>query len=107
MRKRINPNAVCSSENYSASKRVYINKIKRDHEAFSLMALSKIREEKEEELTFERRMALQKMKERDSYVYVKCFGKATKITKERYEKYYKPYGIEAVDPSKVKRSLKK
>lgn len=62
--------------------------LQKEHGSFSMVALSKIRAEKEEELSFERRMALQKMKEEEDFVYVRVFGKLMQLTKERYLKYH-------------------
>lgn len=40
MRKRINRNAVCSSDNYEASKRVHIDMLEERHSHFSNMVIS-------------------------------------------------------------------
>lgn len=40
MRKRINANAVCSSENYAASKRIHKAMLKRVHSTFGMTVVS-------------------------------------------------------------------
>ena len=41
MRKRFNRNAVCSSENYSASKKAHLELLKERHEHFSFLSVSR------------------------------------------------------------------
>lgn len=87
MRKRINANAVCSSENYAASKRVHQTMLKAKHNSFHMFAAS----EKCEELSIKRQIVLDNMP-----VVVKVFGKEITITKREYEEHYKALGFKII-----------
>lgn len=63
MRKRFNPNTICSSSNYEQSKKVHKRFIARVHEE-NIEVISTI-----------------KVTTRNRY-YVRCFGKLVEITKE-------------------------
>ncbi len=81
MRRRINKNAVCSSENYSASKRVHQSALQEAHSSFSLMAVSsKVAEEDKITLGKQFLRAAQ-------LVTINVFGKPLKITKSEYDKH--------------------
>ena len=71
MRRRINKAAICSSENYSASKRVHRVMLKANHNSFHMFAAS----EKCEGLSLKRQIALDNMP-----IVVKVFGKELTIT---------------------------
>lgn len=76
MRKRINKNAVCSSENYSASKRIHADMLKENHKNFCIMVVSG---------EIKLKTASPKFKT------IKVFGKEMRITIDEYNTYCKDY----------------
>lgn len=69
-RRRINPNAVCSSKNYKQSKKLHMNMLKENHKALMEMVMK-------EEIVIKRQ------------AYIKVFGNLVAITPSeviRFEK---------------------
>ena len=60
-RYKINPNAICSSENYKQSKKLHMDMLKRDHKVFMEMVMK-------EEIVIKRQ------------AYIKVFGNLIAIT---------------------------
>lgn len=80
MRKRFNRNAVCSSENYKASKKAHLELLKEKHDHFSFLSVSgeiahDVPTEKNEEF-------------QPKFKTVKIFGKEMRITNEEYNTHY-------------------
>lgn len=87
-RKRFNRNAICSSENYIASKKAHRAMLKEHHASFSLTAMSDYSEdEKNEGLSIKRQIALDRMP-----VTVSLFGIKRVITMGEYNKELKHLG---------------
>lgn len=77
MRKRINKNAVCSSENYSASRRVHQEYLKELHNSFCTLGVSDSEPLSQNRLLFRQyRM-----------VTIRVFGKPLQITEKEYSTY--------------------
>lgn len=74
MRKRINANAICSSDNYRASKKVHQNMLKEKHKNFSFMAVS---------------TSSNPIHYTPKYKTIKVFGKEITITMEEYNEHCK------------------
>ena len=92
MRERIKRNAVCSSKNYTASKRVHRAWLEERHSTFELMAKSKMGDTQEEStLSLDRQMAISNAK-----VKVRVFDKVMTITKAEYEEHYAPAGFSII-----------
>lgn len=89
MRKRINRSAICSSENYIASKKVHQAYLKEMHSSFSIVAVSAMHNEGGE-LSLDRKMALRvkQRSEASKTVFIKVFGKLNEINKDLYNKYF-------------------
>lgn len=86
MRKRFNPNAVCSSENYAASKRAHRAMLEEAHASFSEPVCSG--KDKSEELA-----AKVKLFRAVSLVTISVFGKPLRITREEFKSIAKPLGF--------------
>ena len=88
MRKRIRRSAICSSENYIASKRAHQNYLKEMHSSFSIVAVSAMHNEGGE-LSLDRKMALRaKQKEASKTVFIKVFGRLNEISRDLYNKHF-------------------
>ena len=87
MRRRINTAAVCSSENYSASRRAHQFALKEAHTSFSLMVVSnKVAEE--DKLTLGKQF-LRAAK----LITIMVFGKPLQITKAEYDAHCQGFKI--------------
>jgi hypothetical protein len=80
MRKRFNRNAVCSSENYSASKKAHLELLKEQHEHFSFLSVSRevvhdVPTEKKEEF-------------QPKFKTVKILNREMRLTIEEYNTIY-------------------
>ena len=88
MRKRFNKVAVCSSENYAASKRAYVAMLKAAHEVFKEPVCSS--KEVPSELSLKNR----KLRLSSTvFVTISVFGKPLKVTKAEYEMHCKDFKI--------------
>lgn len=94
MRKRFKRNAICSSENYKASRNSHLAYLQEQHESFSvsMMSHAKHGDNAKDELSLDRKLA-----RLNDYVYIKVFGRFLKLTVAEYNercqgmpKYYKP-----------------
>lgn len=74
MRKRINKNAVCSSENYSASKRVHQEYLKESHSSFCALKVSDSEPLSQDRLLFRQHRM----------VTIRVFGKPLQVTEKEY-----------------------
>lgn len=72
MRKRINVNAICSSDNYRVSKRVHQNMLREKHKNFTFVAIS-----------------TPSKPYTPKYKTIKVFGKEMTITMEEYLEHCK------------------
>ena len=79
MRRRINTAAICSSENYSVSRRVHQSALIEAHTSFDMMAVSG-KVAKEDKLTLGKQFL-----RAAQLVTIKVFGKPLKVTKAEYE----------------------
>ena len=79
MRRRINRAAICSSENYSASRRLHQSALMEAHTSFDMMAVSG-KVAKEDKLTIGKQFL-----RAAQLVTIKVFGKPLKVTKAEYE----------------------
>lgn len=73
-RHRINPNAICSSENYRQSKKLHMDMLKRNHEVFMEMVIK-------EEIVIRRQ------------AYIKVFGNLIAITPSEVARFKKEMTI--------------
>lgn len=73
-RYRVNPNAICSSENYKQSKKLHMDMLKRNHEVFMEMVVK-------EEIVIKRQ------------AYIKVFGNLIAITPGEVAKFEKEMTI--------------
>lgn len=73
-RYRVNPNAICSSENYKQSKKLHMDMLKRNHEIFMEMVLK-------EEIVIKRQ------------AYIKVFNKLMAITPSEAARFEKEMTI--------------
>jgi len=80
MRKRFNRNAVCSSENYSASKKAHLELLKEQHEHFSFLSVSR---EAAHDVPTEKNEEFQ-----PKFKTVKIFNKEMRLTIEEYNTIY-------------------
>ena len=87
MRKRINKAAICSSENYEASRKLHIETLINNHQSFSGMAVSRTANDYNG-INFHR--------DSGNYVTVKVFGKPIRITKEEYNEHYAHLGFKPI-----------
>lgn len=85
MRKRINRNAVCSSNNYRASKRVHLNMLEERHSHFNKFTLSGT-------LTFDTPI-FKNGKMTPRFKTIRVFGKNIEITIEEYNTHCKTLGL--------------
>lgn len=74
MRKRINTNAICSSDNYIASKRAHQNMLKEKHKDFSFTAVT-----------------TPSIGYVPKYKTIKVFGKEITITRDEYLEHCKGF----------------
>lgn len=81
MRKRFNPNAVCSSENYSASKRIHKELLQERHNSFSVNMATFSSVEGEGKKAALLPVAKSHM------VTIHVFGQPVKVTQEEYENH--------------------
>lgn len=75
MRKRINRNAICSSENYKASKRVHQEFLHELHSSFCIAGYSDSSPLSQDRLMFRQHRM----------VTIKVFGKVLQVTEKEYE----------------------
>lgn len=96
MRERFNPNAVCSSKNYTASKRAHKALLKARHASFAL-SIKAARAEEAEEITLKRRMLAPSTTTTKTNttktnvttkVFAKLFGKLVEVTKDKFKEAY-------------------
>lgn len=81
MRKRINPNAVCSSDNYRSSRRIHIEMLKERHAHFcNLMVSGK--------LSFD-----MPSKKQGKFKTITVFGKDMQVTIEEYNTHCKKFNL--------------
>ena len=73
-RRRVNPNAICSSENYKQSKKLHMDMLKRNHEVFMEMVIK-------EEIVIKRQ------------AYIKVFGNLMAITSSEAARFEKKMTI--------------
>lgn len=78
MRKRINRNAVCSSENYNSSKRAHIEMLKENHANISLLTVNTPSVSK----AFT-----------PKYKTIRVFGHEMRVSMEYYNTYCKDLGL--------------
>ena len=81
MRKRFNRGAVCSSENYSASRKAHLSFLKEKHESFCGMMISG-------ELHNEVPSNSNTVFTAPKYKTIKVFGKEMILSNEEYNNYY-------------------
>ena len=90
MRERFNPNAVCSSKNYAASKRAHRALLKMKHNSFDL-SIKSARSEGAEEISIKRRMltsSVSTAKTSTVKVFAKLFGRLVEVSKEKFLEAY-------------------
>ena len=73
-RYRVNPNAICSSENYKQSKKLHMDMLKRNHEVFM-------------EMVIKGEIVIKKQ------AYIKVFGNLMAITPSEAERFEKEITI--------------
>ena len=73
-RRRVNPNAICSSENYKQSKKLHMDMLKRNHEVFMEMVMK-------EEIVIKRQ------------AYIRVFGNLIAITPSEVTRFEKEMTI--------------
>lgn len=93
MRKRINTKAICSSDNYRASKRVHKAMLERNHQAFTAMVVSG------EIVIEEKEIATPKAEINPKSIRVKIFGRWTTFSWEYYVSH--PLGFEGMKIEKI------
>ena len=81
MRKRINRNAVCSSDNYSATRKVHLDFLTERHDHFCGMMVSG-------ELQIDVPIVDSEGKSQPKFKTIKIFGKEMRITIEEYNTHY-------------------
>ena len=81
MRKRINRNAVCSSDNYSASRKAHLDFLKERHDHFCGFMVSG-------EITFDVPKVTSKGGFEPKFKTVRIFGKEMKLSIEEYNTFY-------------------
>lgn len=86
MRLRFNRNAVCSSENYRASKKAHLEVLKANHDSFCNLAVSDLGVAHKAAPKLFNITTVQ-------YKTVRVFGKETKVTLAEYEEHYKHLGF--------------
>lgn len=90
MRTRHKVNAVCSSENYSASKRIHREYLKEKHDSFSMLAVSTPSTKDTKEVT-KNSNPLKKFI--PDYVTIRVFGKPMRVTRREYEEHCQGFAI--------------
>ena len=80
MRKRFNRNAVCSSENYAASRKAHLDLLSEKHEHFSFLQVSG-------EIAFDMPSVCDG-KFQPKFKTIRIFGKEMKLTIEEYNTHY-------------------
>lgn len=85
MRKRINRAAVCSSENYSTSKRLHLNMLEEKHSHFKSMTING-------EIAIDVPVLNGKMIT-PKFKTIRVFGKNMKVSIEEYNIYCKELGL--------------
>ena len=73
-RRRVNPNAICSSKNYKQSKKLHMDMLKRNHEVFMEMVIK-------EEIVIRKQ------------AYIKVFGNLIAITPSEVARFEKEMTI--------------
>lgn len=76
MRKRINRNAICSSDDYKRSKRAHINMLKQCHNEFCLMLVNG-------------EISIDVPTENNKFKTIRVFGKSMRVTVDEYNKHCK------------------
>lgn len=92
MRKRINRNAICSSDNYKASRKAHLEMLKEHHKSFNVSMLSKSDTIDSEGLSIKRQIALDNRK-----VKVSVFGKICTITMKEFKERFEHLGWKILD----------
>lgn len=92
MRKRFNPCAICSSENYIASKKAHRAMLREAHKSFNVSLFSVAEPVENEGLSIKRQIALDKMP-----VKVKVLGRLITITKKEFNEVFAPAGFKPVE----------
>ena len=82
MRKRINRRAICSSDNYSKSKKLHMEMLEERHSHFSGIAVSG-------EISIDQPVVLKSGKVLQRYKTIRVFGKDMKVTIEEYNTHCK------------------
>ncbi len=96
MRERFNPNAVCSSKNYAASRRAHRALLKMKHSSFDF-SIKSARAEEAEEISLSRRMLAPSTTTKrpvvvtNNKVFAKLFGKLVEVNKDKFKEAY-PHG---------------
>ena len=85
MRKRVNRAAVCSSENYSTSKKLHLNMLEEKHSHFKSMTVNG--EIAIDVPVLKGEMITPKFKT------IRVFGKNMRVSIEEYNTYYKEFGL--------------
>ena len=80
MRKRFNRQAICSSDNYKASKRAHLDFLNEQHEHFSFLSVSG-------EIALDV-PTVNNGKFQPKFKTVRIFGKEMRLTIEEYNTYY-------------------
>ena len=81
MRKRFNRNAVCSSENYAASKKAHLDHLKERHDHFCGVMISG-------EITFDVPKVTSSGAFEPKFKTITIFGKEMKLSVEEYNTHY-------------------
>ena len=81
MRKRINRNAVCSSENYSASKKAHLDFLREKHDHFCGLMISG-------EIKFDVPTVDSNGKFQPKFKTIKIFGKEMRLSIEEFNTHY-------------------
>lgn len=87
MRKRFKVAAICSSENYEASRKAHLESIIEGHKTFTGMSVSRTSTDYNG-ITYSSFIK--------DKVTVKVFGKPVQVTKKEYEEHYAPLGFKAL-----------
>lgn len=80
MRKRVNKNAVCSSDNYRASKKLHIDMLKEKHSHFCMMIVSG-------------EISIDVPAKHPKFKTIKVFGKDIRVSIEDYNNHCKALGL--------------
>jgi hypothetical protein len=82
MRPRFNRSAICSSDNYKASRKAHLDFLKEGHQHFSMIGISGISSSNEDTCCFQPR-----------FKTIKVWGKDIRVTVEEYNNYYANCGF--------------